>query len=228
MESLRYGLEHILYVIITTALAVVGLLLAKKYAKTEKAKSLVIKGLGVFLLASIALNRISLATIMYNDIKFLLPESFCGTTSLVLSLAMIFGKKDNAVYHFCWLLALFGAIATAVYPEFIDQHTSFFYLPTISGMLHHSVSGAAVIAIFMFGQMELSYKKWKAIIFGFTTYITYGAFLMNVMGRDDAFSIVNPVVANTPFTVWFMAPIYIVVCAIILVVVEVVRRKKAK
>lgn len=228
MQSLRYGVEHILYIVLTTALAVAGLLLAKKYAKTEKAKSLVIKGLGVLLLASVLVNRISLAVQMYKNWVFLLPESFCGTTSLVLSLAMIFCKKDNAIYHFCWIIALFGAIATAVYPEFIDQHTSFFYIPTISGIFHHSVSGVAVIAIFMLGQMELSYKKWSAIIFGFTSYITYGAFLMHVLKRGDAFSIINPVIPNTPLTVWFMLPIYLVVHALILIAVELIKRKKAK
>ena len=228
MESLRYGVEHILYIVITTALAVAGLLLAKKYAKTEKAQSIFIKSLGALLLVSIVANRLSLATIMYNNWVFILPESFCGTTSLVLSLAMIFGKKDNPIYHFCWLVALFGALATAVYPEFIDQNPSFFYIPTITGMLHHSVSGMAVIALFMFNQITLSYKRWKDIVFGFTSYIAYGAFLIFVIGRGDAFSMINPVVPNTPLTVWFMAPIYIVADIIILSIIEIVRRKKAR
>ena len=228
MESLRYGIEHILYVIITTALAVTGLLLAKKYAKTEKAQSLFLKGLAVLLLVSVFMNRLSLATIMYNNWVFLLPESFCGTTSFVLAIAVIFGKKDNSVYHFCWILAMFGALSTSAYPEFIDQNPSFFYLPTISGLFHHSVAGVMVVALLMFNQITLSYKRWKAIIFGFASYIAYGAFLIFVIGRGDAFNMVSPVLPNTPLTVWFMAPIYIAVNALILVVVEIVRRKKAK
>ena len=51
---------------------------------------------------------------------------------------------------------------------------------------------------------------------------------MNVIGRDDAFNMVNPVVPNTPFTVWFMLPIYLVVHALILIAVELIKRKKAK
>ena len=38
-----FGIEHILYIIITTVVASAGLLLAKKYAKTDKSQTIVLK-----------------------------------------------------------------------------------------------------------------------------------------------------------------------------------------
>ena len=49
MPPQLFGIEHILYIVITTVLAVIGLLLAKKYAKSERAQSFVLKGLALAL-----------------------------------------------------------------------------------------------------------------------------------------------------------------------------------
>ena len=40
MAPQLFGIEHILYIVITTVVAVVGLLLAKKYATSERRKPL--------------------------------------------------------------------------------------------------------------------------------------------------------------------------------------------
>ena len=43
MPARLYGIEHFTYIGITAAIAVAGLLLAKKYAKSEKAIELVLR-----------------------------------------------------------------------------------------------------------------------------------------------------------------------------------------
>lgn len=222
-----FGIEHILYIIISTVVGGVGLFFAYKYAKNEKTQRIILKSLALALLISIVSNRIS-QVFRYDTIRWycLIPDSYCGMTSLVLSLAVLFGKKDNPVYHFVWLLGLFGGISTVIYASFVSQHPSFFYIPTFTGLLHHSFSAMVVVTLLMFKQINITYKKWYYTLFGFTCYITVGAFLMHTFNLSDAFHIAEPLLPNTPLTAWVMGPMYFSAYAIILFVIEVVRRKK--
>lgn len=227
MRAQLFGIEHILYILITTALACVGLLAAKKYAKTDSSRSFVLKLLGWLLFIAIMTNRFS-QVFRYDTVRWycIIPDSFCGMTSLVLALAVIFGKRDNPVLHFTWLLGLFGGISTVVYATFLDQGPTIFYLPTISGLLHHSLSAIVVVAVFMFRHIDVTYKKWYCTFFGFTAYLTLGAFLMHTFDLSDAFHIAEPLLPDTPLTAWVMAPMYAVGYGLILLAFELFRKKK--
>ena len=227
MDLRVFGIVHIIYLAITVSLSVIGLLLAKKFAKTEKAQSIVLKSLGGLLLIWIVINRLS-QVYRYSDVRWeqIIPDSFCGMTSLVLSLAVIFGKRDNVVYHFVWALGLTGSVITIFYPTFLGQGPTVFYLPTISGLLHHSLTLVMILALFLFDQIYVTYKKWYCSFFGFTSYLTLGAFQMAVFGFSDSFHIAEPMLEGTPLTVWVIAPIYAVCYTIVLLAFELVRRYK--
>ena len=229
MVPQRYGWQHILYIVIFLSLSITGLIFAKKYAKTEKAKTWVVKGLAIALLVAIVSNRISIVfKTPVPEYKWLIPDSFCGFSSLVLSLAVLIGKKDNNVLHFVWLMSLAGGGITTFYPDFLGQNPSFMYIPTITGLLHHSLSALVAVSLFLFDYITLSYKKRYCVVFGFTCMITFGCFLMNVLPFHDAYCIVSPVVADTPLNVWVIAPMYFALYAIIIVIVELVRKNKSK
>jgi len=224
-----FGTEHILYIVISAVIASACLILAKKYLKDERSVLIFIKTLGLFLLIAIVANRLS-QVFRYDTIRWycIIPDSFCGMTSFVLALAVLFGKKNNCVLHFVWLLGLFGGISTVIYATFVGQSDSFFYLPTISGMLHHSFSATLVIALLMFGQIEITYKKWYCTLFGFTSYLTVGAFLMHTFNISDAFHIAEPLIPGTPLTAWVMAPMYAAGYALVLLAVELIKKKMAR
>ena len=188
---------------------------------------IILKSIAGMLFIWILINRLS-QVFRYSQVRWeqIIPESFCGMTSLVLSLAVLFGKKDNNVLHFTWFLALVGAIITLVYPSFLNQGPSVFYLPTISGLLHHSFALVMVVALLMYNQIHITYKKWYCSLFGFTAYFTVGAFQMSVFKFSDAFHIVEPMLSGTPLTAWVVAPIYIVGYSIVILIIELVRKHK--
>ena len=229
MDLRVFGTVHFIYLMITIPLSVIGLWLAKKYAKTEKAQSIVLKSLGAMLLIWIVINRLS-QVYRYAEVRWeqIIPDSFCGMTSLVLAVSVLFGKKDNCVYHFTWLLGLVGGLITVFNPTFLAQGPSIFYLPTISGLLHHSFALVMVGALLIFRQIHITYKKWYCTVFGFTAYIAVGAFQMSVLGLSDAFHIVEPILSGTPLTAWVMAPLYGVGYAMVILVIELIRSKKHK
>lgn len=229
MDLSVFGNVHIIYLAITLSVSTIGLYLAKKYAKTERSQKIVLKTIAVMLLIWIAINRLS-QVFRYSEVRWelIIPDSFCGMTSLLLSLSVLFGKKNNAVYHFAWALGLVGTTITLLYPSFLDQSSTVFYLPTISGLLHHSIALVLIIALFLFNQISVTYKKWYYSLFGFTSYLTIGAFQMSVLGLDDAFHIVEPMLDGTPLTVWVVAPIYAIGYAAVLWIFEIVRKHNSK
>ena len=224
-----FGCVHLIYLAITLPLSCVGLFLAKKFAKTERSQSAVLKSLAALLLIWIVTNRLS-QVFRYENVRWeqIIPDSFCGMTSLVLSLSVLFGKRDNPVYHFVWFLGALGALITIFNPTFLDQGASIFYLPTISGLLHHSISLVVIVALFLFNRIHVTYKRWYCTLFGFTAYLTVGAFQMSVLGLSDAFHIVEPILLDTNLTAWVMAPLYAAGYGAVLLVIELIRRYKAK
>ena len=114
------------------------------------------------------------------------------------------------------------------YPDFIGQNQSLFYIPTISGLLHHSLSIVVVVFLFLFKHIHVTYKKWYCTVFGFTSYITIGAFLIGALGKTDAFHITEPLLSNTPLNTWVIVPIYIVVYGFTLLAFELIRKYSTK
>lgn len=229
MEPQLFGIEHILYIIITSVLGAAVLLSGKRFAKTEKTRVIILKVLAALLLVAIITNRLS-QVFRYESVEWhlIIPDSICGMTSLVLSVAVLFGKKDTTALHAVWLVGIFGGISTVIYATFLGQGPTIFYLPTISGLVHHSLSAMLVVGILMYGYLKITYKKWYSAFFGLTFYISVGAFLMNVFGMRDAFHLAEPLLEGTPLTIWVMAPIYAVCYAVILAVTETVRKYKTK
>ncbi len=229
MDLNVFGTVHWIYLAISLTISIIGLFCAKKFAKTEKSQKIILKCIAGLLLIWIILNRLS-QVFRYNQVHWekIIPDSFCGMTSLVLSLAVLIGKKDNVALHFTWFLALVGGTITIAYPTFLGQGATVFYLPTISGLLHHSLALVMVVALLLFNHVHITYKKWYCSLFGFTAYFTVGAFQMSVFGFSDAFHIVEPMLDGTPLTAWVVAPIYIFGYSMVLLVIELIRKHKSK
>jgi hypothetical protein len=229
MTPQLFGKEHILYIILSAVLTLAVLLTARRLLKTERAQGLFLRGLALLLFAAILTNRLS-QVFRYDTVRWyaLVPDSFCGMTSLLLSSAVLFGKRDNPALHFTWPLGLFGGVSTVIYATFVGQGPTIFYLPTISGLLHHSLSAMLAVAILMFRYVDVTYKKWYYTFFGFTCYLTLGAFMMQAFPITDAFHIAEPLLPGTPLTAWVMAPMYAAGYALILLIAELVKRKRKR
>ena len=229
MNPKIFGKEHLIYIALSLLTAFIIFFLAKRFAKKEKTRTIFLKSMNVILLLIILANRLVLV-FEYDNVNWvkILPDSFCSASSYVLSLAILFGKKNNNVLHFIWLVALAGGAITTFYPIFIDQHPSFMYPPTILGIMHHTISAIVVILMLMFGYCRLTYKKWYCTFFGFMTYLAYGSFLMCVLEVNNPFYMTGPAISGTIFNVWIIAPIYMVVYGLILLILEFVRNGKTK
>jgi hypothetical protein len=82
--------------------------------------------------------------------------------------------------------------------------------------------------LLLYNQIHITYKKWYCTLFGFTSYLTVGAFQMAVFGFSDAYHIVEPILSGTSLTAWVMAPMYALGYGLTLLCIELVRKYLAK
>ncbi|MGD9909757.1 MAG: hypothetical protein AB7U79_04030 [Candidatus Izemoplasmatales bacterium] len=197
-----YGLEHFLYLFTVFSIYAVGFYLIHKFIKTEKQVTWLIKGLGLVLFLAIMWNRISVSALR-DGWDFFIPSTFCGFSSLALSLGAIFLKKDHPFFHSVAFVGLLGGLLTTFYPDFIGQSDSIFYPMTISGLVHHSVMVFLVIVMIQTKFLIPTKKKWFYLPLGLSLYMTFGLFQITVLGYNDAMYIYHPILEGTALN-WFV------------------------
>lgn len=222
-----YGFEHLTYLAIYIIIFVATILLTKFFIKTEKQKTILLKTVAGLLLIAVLMNRISI--IFKNDrITSFIPDTYCGLTSMLLSLFVLFGKPNLKAYHCLWYLGIVGGLGTMLYPDFIGQDSSFFYIPTISGLLHHSILFLLSVLLIQTKWFTPSLKNWKYFPIGFGCYVLYGLFLMDVLNLNSAMSIKTPLIEGTPLKWWFMLIVGTILVVCFEFVVDLIKNKKAK
>lgn len=200
-----YGWQHIIYLIIFIIISVGTLALIKLKVRREKTVDIIVKSVGGALLAIIIANRISLIR-FYDSVWALVPNTVCGTTSLLFGLWTVFGKRDSLPFHFLVYIAFWGGLIASVYPTFIGQNEYFTYFPTLTGLMHHSISLYLSVLLVMTGYVKPKLNKFYAFPVGFCFLMVYGIFLLDALGDkipDGAMYIFSPLVPGT-FLTWYV------------------------
>lgn len=219
-----YGIEHILYLLFFAILFTVTLIYISKI-KDEKKIIKIVRCVGIILLVAILSNRIAIASYENNWMK-LIPDTFCGTSSLMFALLVIFGKKDNIGLHCVSYIGVLGGLLTVFYPDFIGQAESIFHLRTITGLVHHTIMVYLFVLIIITGYFKPTYKKWYAIILGGSLYVTYGLFLINALGFTNAMYINSPILEGTGLYWYVLGPLFILIYGIFQIIWELVKKNK--
>ncbi|MFA6375282.1 MAG: hypothetical protein WCY04_03545 [Bacilli bacterium] len=192
-----FGIEHILYLFVCILLMSLFLILIKKYIHSEKKLNILIRALGFILFIAIMWNRISININKENFFAGFLPGSFCGATSLFLSIAAMVLKKNHAAFYCLIYVGLLGGLVTIFYPDFIGQAESFFYPMTISGLVHHTVMVFLIMIMIFSGYVQPDLNKWYYLFLGLALYMCYGLLLITVLGYGDAMHIYTPLLEGT-------------------------------
>lgn len=226
MYPVLYGKEHITYLVVCAILSIMICIRSAKCAKSETTQNRVIKIAGLLLFLTIFCNRLAMVFAGETaDWLKLVPDSFCSASSYLLSLSLLFGKRDNNVLHFVWLPSLAGGLIATFYPDFLSDYPSFLHPSTFLGILHHTMSSVIVILLLMFRYMTVTYKKWYCMMIGFAFYLALGTFLIFVCHYENPFYMLAPAIPGTPLNIWVIAPIYLSAYALILWGVECLRKR---
>lgn len=199
-----FGIEHIMYLLVTTILGAAFIFLVKRFCKEEKQLQFVVRITGAVLLCLIIANRICISIREDCNWIYLVPDSFCGVASFTMAIALLIGKKDGILFHFVCYIGLVGGLAATIYPDFIGQADSFFYHATITGLLHHSVLVISILMVTITKYFTPTLKKWYALPLGMCVTMSLGVFDMTVLGMPNAMLIGGPIISGTVLTWWFM------------------------
>lgn len=220
-----YGWEHLLYLFIIIFLMTLGFIWIKKHIKSEEQILKTIKVIGFILFLAIVWNRVSIAYLR-DGFQSILPGTFCGATSLALSISAMIFKKDHIVFHCVAFVGLLGGLLTMIYPDFIGQSNSIFYPMTISGLVHHSVMVFLVLVMFQTGFIKPTVKKFYVLPLGLCIYVTYGIFLISILGYHDSMYIYEPILEETSLNWLVLGLIYLPLHFIFLWTLEKLSTKK--
>lgn len=203
-----YGIEHILFLIISITVLIVGEILLYKYVRGTGKEVLVIRILGIILAVLITLNRFS--TTYYSiyisgggSWLYLIPNTFCGVTSIALSISAIIGNKNDPILHFFVYFGFFGDLSTLIYPTFLNTQM-FWDFRSWTGLFHHLFTEYVIISMVVLGYFKPDFKKLWYMPFGYCAIMTFGVFEMDVLGFSKAMNINDPFVESLPvLTSWY-------------------------
>lgn len=195
-----FGWQHLLYVVVALVLGFLGYMMIYKRLKTEEELYKLIRILSAVLLFMIIFNRITVVLLLENGnwIRFL-PYSYCGISSLVISIGGLIFKKDHPWFHATIFVGFVGATLTLIYPDFLVQDDSFFFLPTITGLLHHTMMLFLIIVMIGTQFVKPDLKKYYLLPIGIMGYLTIGIFLIAKLGYPNAMYIYEPALPGSIF-----------------------------
>lgn len=222
-----FGWQHLTYLAIFIVLAVVGTYYILKFVKNEKTLTIVIKSIALALLLAVIWNRISICIDKNNWIQ-LIPNTFCGLSSFLLSISVLVGKKDCGFFHFICYLGFVGGLVTLIYPDFIGQDQSFLYPATISGLLHHTIMFYLITLMFITHYFVPTLKKWYYLPLGLCCVMTYGLFLLSATSHTSAMNITSPLLEGTILTWWFTGLLLVVLSLVTMFIFDYVKHRKEK
>jgi len=201
MPTIIFGLGHILYLLFTTIGLLTALFLIKKFCKTKRSQDIAIYASASLLLALILANRISIA-ILTNDWLGIIPVSFCGMTSLLLSVfVLVTRNRNHHVFHFLAYLAFFGGVVATLIPDFMTNYDSMSDARVVTGLMHHTTATYLVVLLVILGRFKPTLKRWYCIPLGLAVYMTMGLFFIHALGVDDAMLINGPLL---PGLYWYI------------------------
>ena len=197
-----YGWEHLVYLAVFLIIAVGSLVYIYKKVKDERTVDIVVRCVGGVLLAAILANRISLIW-FYSTPLALIPNTFCGVTSLVFGICTLFCKRGHLVYHYLVYAGFWGGAIATFYPNFVVQDVSFMYPPTITGLMHHTLSMYLAVLMVMTGFFKPELKRFYAYPIGFCLIMCYGILLVDAFHYTESMYIFAPLVPGT-FLTWYV------------------------
>ncbi|MBQ7165022.1 MAG: YwaF family protein [Clostridia bacterium] len=223
-----FGIEHIIFLAVSIPAIVAGLILVKKKVQSDRAVRILTVIMAAAQLVWLVLNRASVAFMKEKSAIYLIPNTFCGTASLTLPLAMLFLKKDNFVYHSLAYLGLLGGVITMVYPDFIGQDASVFYLPTLSGLMHHALMVFNVLMLYVTAQCRPTIKKYHYLPLALCVVMTVGLAEIEVIGFPTAMEIGGEFIPGTGLTWEVVGVMFLALHFISLFALALYRKKKGE
>ena len=222
-----YGVFHIVYLVVAVMAMILEIIILKKKKISDDKLQLILKIEGAIWLISVLLNRF---VVTYSDVVInnregytwlnLIPNTYCGICSLVLSISLMTLKKDNFIFHSLGYLGLVGGFVTMLYPDFLDSQ-SIFDLRSITGLLHHTLMFSIMLKMMLFGYMQPTIKKCSYFTLGICVIMTLGVLEKDAFKFTKAMEIGDPLLKSLKvLTSWYITDLLLIICHFVFLVIH--------
>jgi len=210
-----FGLSHILFLVFAIAAMAAGIILIKKYCKSEKSIRLATYIVAGLMLASLIWNRVSLAVLGWGtepspdpDWRNVLPAAYCPFVGLVIPFCLLLFRKNwsHPIFHCLLYVAFIGGLVTLVMPATMigNGDTTIFATRTLSNLFYHGFAVFLPLLMLFTKTFKPNWRYWWAYLLGLCVQVTFGLFLMDTTGLYDAMFLTKPFVKDTPLSWWLV------------------------
>ncbi len=214
-----YGIEHILYMVITLFVIILSLILIKIYVPKEKIK-IPIKILAVIGLILIIINRIVVSKSRSANFIDFIPDTFCSMMGFILPLTVLFFKPSSKIYQYAIFSGFIGGFLTFVYPDFLVYFDNIFNIHPFTGLLYHTLMMYIALLAVVTGYFVPSFNKWCSVPIGLAFMVVFAVFGNSVLGQSNNMYLNSPILSGTGLTWYVVGILFILLYTILLQIYE--------
>lgn len=218
-----FGPEHLILLGVYFALAAaLGFFVWRKRDQQDFIRKMLVV-IAILHIVVICINRVSIC-IRRDTFNDLLPDTFCGFLSIISPIIILTDKKQKRLLHGLLFPMFMGGFLALIYPSYLSQASSIFYIPTISGLTHHEFLLIEAVVILASGYLVPTVKRWYAVLMILGIYMVYGGILM-LAGIYPAIEFINkPILDAKILEPYIILPLAFAVQCLILLGIELYRK----
>lgn len=217
-----YGLEHILYLVISI-IVMIGFVLLVKFLVPKNKLFIVMKvvaGIGLIL---IIINRVVVAKSRNADFISFLPDTFCSMMGFILPIVVLLFKPTTKIFQYAIFSGMIGGLLTLFYPDFLVYFDNIFNIHPFTGLLYHTFMLLLFLIALFTGYFVPTFKNWTALPIGLAFMVVFAVFGNSVLGQSNNMYLNSPLISGTIFTWWFVGILFILLYTIIIQIYEMIK-----
>ncbi len=219
-----FGLEHIIYFIVSLVLMTALTIIFKVFVKKEK-MYIVMKIIAGFGLVLMVIYRIIVSKSRNGTFLDFLPDTYCSMMGFIMPIIVLCFKPNTKVFQYAMFAGMIGGLLTLCYPDFIVYFDNIFNIHAFTGLLYHTNMLFMFIVAISTGYFVPTFKNWTSVLTGLAFMVVVGEFGNSVLNQANNMYLNAPLISNTIFTWWFVGILFLILYTIILQIYEMITLK---
>ncbi len=214
-----FGIEHIIYFIVSIILMVALTLIFRFCVKKDK-MHIVMKILAGIGLVLIIINRIVVSKSRNGTFIDFIPDTYCSMMGFIMPIIVLCFKPNTKVFQYAMFCGMIGGLLTLAYPDFIVYFDDIFNIHPFTGLLYHTNMLFMFIVALFTGYFVPTFKNWTSVLIGLAFMVVAGAFGNTVLGQNNNMYLNAPLISDTIFSWWFVGILFLILYTIIIQIYE--------
>lgn len=220
-----FGIEHILFMVISLIIMISLLILFKKFIPKEKMYIVIkiIAGIGLIL---IIINRIVVSKSRSGTFLDFIPDTYCSMMGFILPIVVLLFNPKTKIFQYAMFAGMIGGLLTFIYPDFLVYFDSIFNIHPFTGLLYHTILLFLFLLSIITGYFVPTFKNWSSLPIGLAFMVVFAVFGNSVIGQSNNMYLNAPLISGTNLTWWLVGILYLILYTIILIVYEMITLQK--